>query len=276
MAYIPSQINKKNISSATSSLFWSSAIVGAPFTLIVIADKIFFLFAWNSRIDVHASITCLLLILLTMEIIFAIFRSKHSELAVPRCMGYCCFLSCMCFYFFCSRPNSPSHSHVARALSLWFVMAWFQLIATSVVPVIIVVLTNPLQTLAPLAMVVSTLFGMVVFLAVLVYTCQQHDHSKRCLLFAYSVILVGVFTVVCLVTFLFLVITAHGVQVNSVGGFIGTLVPSAILSIVTFFVKKKVLGKKPTEVDLSSEQPQEVQDEETQDETPSQPLLKDV
>jgi len=121
------------------------------------------------------------------------------------------------FLFFCSRPNSPSHSCVARALSLCFVIAWFQLIATSVVPVIIMVLTNPLQTLAPLAMVVSTLFGMVVFLAVLVYTCQQHDHSKRCLLFAYSVILVGVFTMVCLATFLFLVITAHGVQVNSVG-----------------------------------------------------------
>ena len=48
---------------------------------------------------------------------------------------------------------------------------------------------------------------------------------------------------------------------NSVGGFIGTLVPSAILSIITLIVKKKVLGKKPTE-DQSSEQPREVQDED--------------
>jgi len=145
-------------------------------------------------------------------------------------------------------------------------MAWFQSIATSVVPVIIIVLTNPLLILALLAMVVSTLFGMVVFLAVLVYMCHQHDRSKRCILFTYSVILVGVLAVVCLAIYLFLEINRKGGQVNSVVSFIGTLVPSAILSIITFFVKKKILGKKTIEADQQSEQPQELQDEEMQGE----------
>ena len=81
---------------------------------------------------------------------------------------------------------------------------------------------------------------------------------------------------VCLAIRLLLIINEHGGQVNSVGGFIGTLVPSAILSIITLIVKKKVLGKKPTEADQLSEQPQEVQDEETEDENISQPLLEDV
>jgi len=117
-------------------------------------------------------------------------------------------------------------------------MAWFQSIATSVVPIIIIVLTNPLWMLALLAMVVSTFFGMVVFLAVLVYMCHQHDRSKRCILFTYSVILVGIFAVVAPAFFLFLVITANGGQVNSVGSFIGTLVPSAILTIITFIEKR--------------------------------------
>jgi len=181
----------------------------------------------------------LLLSLLTIELIVAILRSKHSVLAVPRCMGYfcsfCCFILC-CIY----RPSFQSHSHVARTLSLWFVMAWFQLIATSVVPIVIIVLTSALRILALLAgaMMVSTPFGMVVFLAVLIYMCHQHDRSKRCILFTYSVILVGIFAVVAPAFFLFLVITANGGQVNSVGSFIGTLVPSAILTIITFIEKR--------------------------------------
>ena len=66
---------------------------------------------------------------------------------------------------------------------------------------------------------------------------------------------------VCLAIYLFLEINAQGGQVNSVVSFIGTLVPSAILSIITFFVKKKVLGKNTTEADQPSEQ---------------QPLLEDA
>ena len=69
---------------------------------------------------------------------------------------------------------------------------------------------------------------------------------------------------VLLVISLFLLIIMQGGQVNSIPGFIGTLVPSAILSIITWFVKTKVLGK--TETNRSSEQPQ---DENTL-------LLKDV
>jgi len=284
VAFVPSQINK-NISSATSSLFWSSAIIGAPLSLIFIALKLiltilystdalhnidaFFVYGIDAiysidskrnttDFDIYASITCLLS-LLTIELIVATLRSKHS-IPVPRWMGYSCSFFFICFFICCCRPGGRSHSRVARALSLWFVMASFQLIATSVVPVVIVVLTNPLQTLALLAMVVSTFFGMVVFLAVLIYMCHQHDRSKRCILFIYSVILVGVFAMICLAIFLFLNITSYGCQVN-VGSFIGTLVASAILSIITFFVKKRVLGKKPTEADQPSEQ---------------QPLLEDA
>jgi len=79
VAYIPSQINKKNISSATSSLFWSSAIVGAPFTLIFIAARIGLT---NSAVapriiglnEVYASIIFLLLLFLPIvELMVAIF-----------------------------------------------------------------------------------------------------------------------------------------------------------------------------------------------------------
>ena len=226
MVYIPSQINKKNISSATSSLFWSSAMVGAPFALIFKALKfslvigVYTIDGLQRTTDIyaHASITFLLLLfLLTVEMIVVIFRAKHNVLAVPKCMGYCCSVCCCCFFCCCCRPGGRSHSRVARTISLWFVMAWFQTIATSVVPVIIVVLTNPLLILALLAMVVSTFYGMVVFLAVLVYMCHQHDRSKRCIIFTYSVILVGVLAMVCLAIYLFLEINRQGGQVNSVG-----------------------------------------------------------
>ena len=193
MVYVPSHTMEQNASSATSSLFWSSAIVGAPFVLIFILLKLYLTIAiyviydnfnmfisapFHSHDVVYASITCLLLVvLLTVELIVAIIRSKRSVLAIPRCMGYCCSFSCFCFFCCCCRPGGRSHSHVARALALWFVMAWLQLIAASVVPVTFAVLTtSPLLVLATLAMAVSTFFSMVVFLAVLVHMCSR---SKR-------------------------------------------------------------------------------------------------
>jgi len=96
MAFIPSQIMKQNISLATSSLFWSTAIIGAPFALYYIYGKVTLtiIFVNNGRDElenVNASLTwAILLFLLTLELMVAILRSKYSGLAVPRCVGYCC------------------------------------------------------------------------------------------------------------------------------------------------------------------------------------------
>ena len=280
VAFLPSLIMKPNVSSATPSLFWSSAFIGAPFALIFILTKLYAVISTmvaaiirypseNFHNEaVYMSTEYPLLLLLTVELIVAILRSKRSVLAIPRCMGYCCSFCCFCCFCCCCRPGGRSHSRVARALALWFVIGWLQLIAASVVPVTIVVLTtSPLLVLATLAMVVSALFGMVVFLAVLIHMCSQHDRSKCWILFIYSIILVGVFVKIGLAFLLLLLTVVHGGEVNSIPAFIGTLVPSAILSIVTWLVKVKVLGKKPTEADPSSERPERLQEEVTQDDS---------
>jgi len=66
-------------------------------------------------------------------------QSIYSELAVPRCMGYSCsfFFFCIRFFVYYCRPGGRSYSRVTHALSLWLVMAWFQSVAISVVPIII-------------------------------------------------------------------------------------------------------------------------------------------
>ena len=92
-------------------------------------------------------------------------------------------------------------------------MASLQLITSSIVPVIITVLIySPVLSLAALALVVSTIFGIVVFLAVLLYICSQQNHSKRCLFCTYSLILAGVLVMVWLVIFLFLLIITKEVK----------------------------------------------------------------
>ena len=270
MAFIPSQIIKQNVSSATSSLFWSTAIIGALLVLCFIVQTLLNYVISITMMDlidheevVSVTITfVLLLFLLTLELIVAILRSKHSGLAVPRCMGYCCSFFLLLLLLLLLQTT---YSRVARALSLWFVMAGLQLIASSTIPLIIAVFFyNPLSFIASFALVVNAYFGIVVFLAVLVHICSQHNHSKQCLFCVYCLIFVGIIVMVCLVFRLFVLIAVHGGQVKSIPGFIGTLVPSAILSIITWFVKTKVLGK--TETNRSSEQPQ---DENTL-------LLKDV
>jgi len=123
-------------------------------------------------------------------------------------------------------------------------MALLQLIASSTIPLIIAVfLYNPLSfiCIASFALVVNAYFGIVVFLAVLVHICSQHNCSKQCLFCVYSLIFLGMIAMVCLVFRLFVLIAVHEGQVKSVPGFIGTLVPSAILSIITWYVKPKIL-----------------------------------
>jgi len=271
--FIPTWITKHNGSSATTSLFWSTAIIGVlmVFAFIIGEVVVGVVIGKVSHIKspvIFVATTCLLLVfLLTAELIVAIVRSKRSELVVPRSMGYCCSVFCFCFFCCCCRPRGQSHSRVARALALWFVMAWFQSIASSVVPVTITVLTSsPLLMLATLALLISTVCCFIVFLAVLVHMCGQHDCSKHCTLFIYLVVLVGFLVMVCLVIFMLLLITSYGAQVNSIAGFIATLVPSAIVSTITWFVKTKVLGKKPTEADQSKKQAEEIQAEEKQGE----------
>ena len=271
-AFIPAWIMKHNGSSATSSLFWSAAIVGALFFFAFIIGEVVVGVVNGNHYQnrtplIFVVTTCTLLtFLLAVELVVAILRSKHSVLAIPRCLGYCCSIGCFCF-FCCCRPGGRSHSRVARAISLWFVMAWLQLITSSAVPVTITILTsNPLLMLATLALVVSTVCCLVVFLAVLVHMCSQHDRSKHCVLFVYLVVLVGFLVTVCLVISLLLLITTYGAQVNSFGGFIATLVPSVIVSIITWLVKTKVLGEKPTEADPSNKITEEVPAEEKQGE----------
>ena len=106
MAFIPSQIMKQNVSSATSSLFWSTAIVGALCVLFVIVLNLFYyvisittMYLVDHDAVVSVTITVVpLLFLLTVELIVAILRSKHSGLAVPRCVGYCCSFFCFCCF----------------------------------------------------------------------------------------------------------------------------------------------------------------------------------
>ena len=103
VVFVPSHTMEQNVSSATSSLFWSSSIVGAPFVLIFILLKIWLTIYNYVRlvsmtsfsdcdcdvVNMYTSITWLLIVfLLTVELIVAILRSKCSVLAIPRCMGY--------------------------------------------------------------------------------------------------------------------------------------------------------------------------------------------
>ena len=93
MALIPSQIMKQNVSSATSSLFWSAAIIGALLVVCFIVQTLLNYVISITTMDfidhdevVSMTITfVLLLFLLTLELIVAVLRSKYSRLAVPRC-----------------------------------------------------------------------------------------------------------------------------------------------------------------------------------------------
>ncbi len=183
-----------------------------------------------------------LAIIVEMTVCVVTCKRIRKGIDLPfRCFGcvYCC---CCC----CCRCCSVRVKHKAiQAVALWSIMSFVQHLAMSAIPIFFFVIVSPAETLSILALCISALFCIIMLVTHVLYMCQVSGSKNGRQTLSVAVFLVQILLIVCVLStiiviiLLYLTMVSHGAKFNF-GIFSVSLIPSAILSLMGWFVKRKL------------------------------------
>ena len=193
-----------------------------------------------------------LLILLDLLVAICIIP-KSAEFPISRlayflffplcCTSCCCFLCSWC----CCRHYQQLRSKWIQSLALTSLLLFTQLIAMSALPTILRAFLFPTQTLANITLFTAAIFCATALIALLLrntgqLTCSggcRKDNCDRNFMQLLPIFMVALFLAIMVISCsLYIKLFATGVESNQVGGFIVSFLPSAILTIIGWFVTK--------------------------------------
>ena len=195
-------------------------------------------------------ITCIFtkFVAVVAELVVCVFVCKRNTITVDipfqRCTTNVLFCCCFC----CCCPRNLK-SKVVQTLALWGIMVVVQHITACLIPLCFTIILHPAEVLSVLALIASTLFCTIIFVAHLLHLRQVVGHLQKtafCIQMLAIVCFIGLAIVSIVVYLQFL---RDGVEFNGLGGFLGSLVPSIILSAVGWYVKIKFLDTKTSAAD---------------------------
>ena len=186
-------------------------------------------------------------LLIPLDILVAICIPKSAEfpipylayiLSFPLCCTCCCCTCCCCTR---CRHSKQLRSKWIQTLALTSLLLFAQFIALSALPTILWAFVFPLQTLAVTAFFAAAIFCMTALIAVLIrnigqLTCSGRGNSYSSFMQLLMVILFV--AIVISTSFVYIKFITSGIKTNHVGGFIVSFLPSAILTILGWFVTK--------------------------------------
>ena len=243
--------------SASYSFFWAASFVASVCNIALLFYEILTYF---EILDIKIAMMFLLLVL---DILVTICIPKSTEFPTPilayvfsvlLCFSGCCSICCVC-----SRHSRQLYSKWIQTLALTSLFIFAQFIALSALPTIIWAFVFPIQTLAVIAFFVAALFCMTALIALLLRNIGQVACSRRCL-GSWSILqlllipMVLLFLAIVILSFYLYLQCTSGIKTNEVGGFIASFLPSAILTIIGWFVTKGNVFKQtlPQESDSTS------------------------
>ena len=242
--------------SASYSFFWAASFVASVCNIALLFYEIMSFYFEILKI----AMMCLLLVL---DILVTICIPKSTEFPTPilayvfsilLCFSGCCSICCVC-----SRHSRQLYSKWIQTLALTSLFIFAQFIALSALPTIIWAFVFPIQTLAVIAFFVAALFCMTALIALLLRNIGQVACSRRWL-GSWSIMqlllipMVLLFLAIVILSFYLYLQCTSGIKTNQVGGFIASFLPSAILTIIGWFVTKGNVFKQmlPQESDSTS------------------------
>ena len=221
-------------------------------------------------------------VLALIELAASIGTSHDPTFFVPFLIRriLCCNQCCYCC-------GSQSRRNIIRkailSVAMWIIILFLQLVISSLLPSAIVVITNPVPSLAFLSIMVALFFCMVVFLAYFLNAFEGHyisvhklDKEERrmssisletlrrnpgaagnwarnkLVLIAQAFIFLVIFGIVTLIIIIYLNFVRAGADTNSAGGLIFSLVPSVALGAITWAAKKHLFREFEEEEDDKS------------------------
>ena len=192
----------------------------------------------------------MMFLLILLDILFAICIPKTAEfstpylayiLSFPLCCTCCCCTYCCCS---CCCHSKQLRSKWIQTLALTSLFLFTQFIALSALPAILWAFVFPVQTLSVIAFFAAAIFCVTAFIALLLRNIGQLTCSRRCrdnwnTLQPLLILMVTLFlAIVILTSYVYIKFITSGIDTNQVGGYIVSFLPSAILTILGWFVTK--------------------------------------
>ena len=243
------------------SFFWAASFVASVCNIALLWFEITSNSFWLYKIQIMK--IAMMFLLLLLDILAAFCIPKSTEFPIPKlaylvsfplCCSCCCFICCVC-----SRHSRQLYSKWIQTLALTSLFIFAQFIAICVFPTIMWTFVFPIQTLAVIAFFVAALFCMTALIALLLRNIGQVTCSRRCLgswslMQLLLIPMVALFLAIVVLSFYVYVQCTTGIETNQVGGFIASFLPSAILTIIGWFVTKGNIFKQtlPQESDSTS------------------------
>ena len=229
------------------SFYWGCALVlfflAMALHLVDLGLYIYIYIALYHRDNAVKTCFSIKFVAVVAELVVCVFVCKRNPITVDIPFQKCTtnVLFCCCFCCCCS---SNLKSKVVQTLALWGIMVVVQHITASLIPLCFTIVLQPAEILSVLALAASTLFCIIIFVSHLLHLRQVAGHLQKiafCIQMFAIVSFIGLAIVSLVVYLQFL---RDGVEVNGLGGFLGSLVPSIILSAVGWYVKTKFLDTK--------------------------------
>ena len=243
-----SHIESGNQSYKVYSFFWASSFVASVCNVALwLYECIFFLFIFSPSYWIIKVPMTLFLIL--FDILVAICIPKSAEFPIPYLAYFLsfplCCTCCCCRYCCCSscHHSKQLRSKWIQTLALTSLLLFTQFIALSVLPTILWAFVFPVQTLSVTTLFAAAIFCVIALIAVLLRNIGQITCSRRCrdncsTLQPLLILMVTLFLVIMILSFYIYIKLISGIKTNQVGGFIASFLPSAILTIIGWFVTK--------------------------------------
>ena len=254
------------------SFFWAASIMASVCIIAVLLCEILAvavtdtptvirLYMYNIRIMVIIKLTMVgLLIPLDILVACYIFKSEKEGFPVPMLVyilsfPLCCTCSCV----------EQIRSKWIQSLALSSLLLFIQLVALSALPTIMWGFVFPVQGLAVITFFAAAIFCMTALIALLIRnigqvkcsgTCRDNQNLMQLLLLPVAILFLAV---VILTIYIYITYITSGVTTNQVGGLLVSLLPSAILTIIGWFVTKGKFLKQlfPQENDSTRSKPQD-------------------
>ena len=277
----------------TASLYWALVFMCFIGATAIIAGNCYLYYILTLEFDYTSSYfffrftnDAVLIVLVIIEL-FASFCSPHDPgFFIPSLIRRlaCCNQCCGCCG---SVVRTRRLRFTILSISMWIIVLFLQLLISSLLPVAVVTVGNPVPSIALVSVMIALFFCLVVFLAyflnafegdhIATHRMDRKDSTcvtsslknpngwvrNKLVLIAQAFIFLVIFAIMALIVIIFLSFVRAGANTNSILGLIFSLAPSAALGAITWGAKMYLFKELEEEDENENEDESEDQIKQT-------------
>ena len=264
-----------------ASMYWSVVLFSFIASLAIIAGNVYLYIAFRIFQDqsqdafafrLISDITTLALIIIGLLV--SLFTPHNPDFFIPFLIRriLCCNVCSCC----CPKGFQNVLRRLIHSIAMWIILIFLQLVVSSLLPIAIVCVRNPVPSLAFISLMAAMFGCLVVFGAYFINvfegdyiaTHRKKDRRRSSLpkkiqarsklaLIANAFIFLVILCITTLVIVIYLDFVRSGADANSTGGLFFSLIPTIILSGVTWIAKRSLFKEfeedKPADLDQEEE-----------------------